>query len=155
MEKKERGNRNIDLSNVPFQKKDYVYTGNLGVCRVEEITSLSAKDGSTMLYYGLRSMQHETTTAYYPVEGHEVIIRALITEAEALKIKELLADSDDSNNNLKIDKLDTPEILASIAEADIEQVKKVKEDEKLKFEVDFVIKHHESIREKLKNKKKK
>ena len=69
-----------------FQKKDYVYVDNIGVCKVEEITNLVQKDGNSVMYYGLRSQQHTQTTAYYPIENHEVIIRNLIglDEAEAI-----------------------------------------------------------------------
>lgn len=66
-----------------FQKKDYVFVGGIGVCRVDEITNLTQKDGTTYQYYGLRSMENTKTTAYYPVENHEVEIRPLITVEEA------------------------------------------------------------------------
>ena len=66
-----------------FQKKDYVYADELGVCRVEEITNLMQKDGNVLQYYGLRSMMVSTKTAYFPVENHEINIRELITLDEA------------------------------------------------------------------------
>ena len=71
-----------------YQKKDYVYVESLGVCRVEEVTSLAEKDGTSILYYGVRSMRNQGTTAYYPVEDHKVEIRNLISLEEAMKIVE-------------------------------------------------------------------
>ena len=103
-----------------FQKKEYVYTDTLGVCRVEEITNLSQKNGNITQYYGLRSMQHESTTAYYPVEGHEVSIRPLITIEEAVAISELSEDE------------------------------KKAMDEKLLYEALFVIKYQEKLKSKKK-----
>lgn len=75
--------------NIIFQKKDYVYAENLGVCKVEEVPNLATKNGVPKQYYGLRSVQNKTTTAYFPVEGHEVVIRKLISLEEATKIDEL------------------------------------------------------------------
>lgn len=108
-----------------FQKKDYVYADNLGVCRVEEVTNLSEKNGTTTQYYGLRSMQHESTTAYFPVEGHEVNIRVLIAEEEAKSIIELSEEE------------------------------KKEMDDKLLYEADFVLKYAAMMREKAAKKNKK
>lgn len=72
-----------------FRKKEFVFAETLGVCKVEEVTNLTSKDGKATQYYGLRSMEHATTTAYFPVEGHEVKIRPLISKEDAAKINEL------------------------------------------------------------------
>lgn len=98
-----------------YSKKDYVYADTLGVCRVEEVTNLATKDGNVTQYYGLRCMQHETTTAYFPVEGHEVNIRPLITKEEAVKITEM---SDDDKKEL---------------------------DEKLRYEAEFIVKNADKL----------
>jgi hypothetical protein len=71
-----------------FQKKQIIYSDNLGVCRVEEVTKLSAKKGDPILYYGLRSLYNKEKTAYVPVHGHEVLLRELISLEEALAIKQ-------------------------------------------------------------------
>lgn len=110
---------------VLYQKKDYVYADTLGVCRVEEVTNLAIKNATPTQYYGLRSMQHESTTAYFPVENHEVNIRTLISEEEAMKILEL---SDEEKKEM---------------------------DEKLLFEALFVIKYEKNKKAKIEKKNKK
>lgn len=116
---------------ITFQKKDYVYTDTLGVCRVEEVTNLATKNGPITQYYGLRSMQHETTTAYYPVEGHEVTIRPLISEEEAKKLVEKIQELKNKENITDEEKID----------------------EKLVFEAKFAVDLAEKIRQKKASKK--
>lgn len=76
---------------IVFQKKDYVFADGLGVCKVEEVTNLATKNGTPTQYYGLKSIQN-ATTAYFPVVGHEIVIRRLIDIEEAQKIVNLSED---------------------------------------------------------------
>ena len=66
-----------------FEKKQIIYNDNLGVCRVDEITKLSAGKTEPVLYYGVRSMFNKEKTAYIPVHGHNVVLRKLISKEEA------------------------------------------------------------------------
>ena len=70
-----------------FQKKDIIYSETLGVCKGEEITKLTQKNGDTVMYYGLRSLK-EGKTAYIPVENHSVVLRELIDGKTAEEIKQ-------------------------------------------------------------------
>lgn len=70
-----------------FQKKDIIFSGTLGVCRIEEITKLVDKKGDTIMYYGLKSLK-DGKTAYIPVENHAVVLRELIDVQTALENKE-------------------------------------------------------------------
>lgn len=72
-----------------FEKKEYVFVDDIGVCRVDEITKLTQKDGTAILYYGFRSAMIQTKTAYIPVENHEKGIRKLISVEDARAYLEL------------------------------------------------------------------
>ncbi len=67
-----------------FQKKEYIYSESLGVCRVEDITRLSSKSEEQLLYYVLRAEFDKSKTSYIPVEGHKVVLRALISKEQAM-----------------------------------------------------------------------
>lgn len=71
-----------------FQKKEYIYSEAMGVCRVEDVTSLSVKQGTPVLYYVLRSAYQKDKVAYIPVEHHAVTLRQLISKEEALRLRE-------------------------------------------------------------------
>lgn len=68
-----------------FEKKQYIYSETLGVCRVEDIVKLNAKkDGSEgLMYYVLRSKAQPDKNCYIPVEGHKVLLRELISKEDA------------------------------------------------------------------------
>lgn len=99
-----------------FQKKDYIYSENLGVCRVDEITKLSTKKEEQILYYGLRKEFDKTKTSYVPVEGHKVVLRELISKEEAMNKLE-------NSGNDNINELELEEI-AFVLEKDLEEIRK-------------------------------
>lgn len=69
-----------------FQKKDYIYSETMGVCRVEDVTNLSPKKGNAVSYYVLRSVYQKDKVAYIPAENHSVVLRQLISPEEAEKL---------------------------------------------------------------------
>ena len=71
-----------------FEKKEIIYSETLGVCKVEEVTKLAAKNGDQIPYYGLRSVFDDKKVSYIPVEHHQVQLRTLISYEEAQKISE-------------------------------------------------------------------
>ena len=71
-----------------FQKKDYIYSETMGVCKVADVTNLAPKKGNAVAYYVLRSVYQKDKTAYIPVEHHTVELRELITPEEAMKLSE-------------------------------------------------------------------
>jgi hypothetical protein len=71
-----------------FQKKDYIYSETMGVCRVDDVTNLAVKHGTPIPYYVLRSVYQKDKVAYIPVEHHAVSLRELITREEALQLQE-------------------------------------------------------------------
>ncbi|MGN0160959.1 MAG: CarD-like/TRCF domain protein [Lachnospiraceae bacterium] len=77
-----------EIKNVSFNKKDIIFSENLGVCRVDELTNLSQQNGETIAYYGLRSVFDKSKVSYIPVQNHSVQLRPLITVEEAGRIKE-------------------------------------------------------------------
>jgi hypothetical protein len=66
-----------------FQKKQYIYSGTLGVCLVENITQLSAGKEGQVAYYVLRPVFAKEEVSYIPVENHRMELRELFTEEEA------------------------------------------------------------------------
>ena len=66
-----------------FEKKTYLYSENMGVCYVEDVTRLVTAQKKEVLYYVLRSVYRKDKTAYIPVEGHTVELRELIPVEEA------------------------------------------------------------------------
>lgn len=66
-----------------FEKKSIIYSENMGVCRIDDITGLSLQKLNPVSYYVLRSVYLKDKTAYIPVENHTVILRELITKEEA------------------------------------------------------------------------
>jgi len=71
-----------------FEKKDIIFSETLGVCQVEELTKLSARNGEQVLYYGLRSIANQKKVSYIPVEHHQVQLRPLISYDEAKTLEE-------------------------------------------------------------------
>ena len=76
-----------------FEKKQYIYSDTMGVCKVADIVKLSAKKeaGEGVYYYHLKSVSGKVQDAYIPVEHHEVLLRELISadEAESFSKEEL------------------------------------------------------------------
>ena len=71
-----------------FEKKQIIYSETQGVCRVDNIVSLSAAKGEKGIpYYVLRSVFDTSKVSYIPVEHHQVKLREMFTPEEA---KELL-----------------------------------------------------------------
>lgn len=71
-----------------YQKKDYIFSETLGVCRVDDVTKLSQSKGHVVLYYVLRPINDKDRVAYIPVENHSVVLRELISPIEAAHKKE-------------------------------------------------------------------
>ena len=78
-----------------FQKKDYIYSETMGVCKVSDITNLAPKKGAAVSYYVLRSVYQKDKTAYIPVENHTVELRKLITAEEAMRLSDAWEATDD------------------------------------------------------------
>lgn len=66
-----------------FQKKEYIFSESLGVCRVDDIAKLSSKNEEQRLYYVLKPEFDRTKTSYIPMEGHKVLLRELISKERA------------------------------------------------------------------------
>ena len=80
-----------------FEKKQIIYSETQGVCRVDNIVSLSAAKGEKGIpYYVLRSVFDTSKVSYIPVEHHLVKLRELFTpeEAQALQGSEELSKND-------------------------------------------------------------
>ena len=76
-----------------FEKKQVIYSESLGVCRVDNIVSLSAARGEPGVpYYVLSSVFDKSKVSYIPVDNHQVKLRELFTreEAQALAGTDLL-----------------------------------------------------------------
>ena len=71
-----------------FQKKEYIFSESLGVCRVDDIAKLSSKSEEQRLYYVLKPEIDRTKTSYIPVEGHKVLLRELISKERAAELFE-------------------------------------------------------------------
>lgn len=83
-----------------FEKKQIIFSERLGVCRVEDIVRLTpSKNADTYLYYLLKSVTDKSKSAYIPVEGHEVLLRELISVEEAGALIET-ADENTAKNLL-------------------------------------------------------
>lgn len=76
-----------------FEKKEYIYSETMGVCKVADIVKLSPNNrfGEPVWYYQLKSAFDQSKVAYIPVENHQVSLRSLITkeEAEGISAEEL------------------------------------------------------------------
>lgn len=71
-----------------FQKKEYIFSETLGVCRVEDVNRLSANKGDGTNYYLLRSVYDREKIAYIPVEHHSVQLRCLCDKERAEQMTE-------------------------------------------------------------------
>lgn len=66
-----------------FSKGEVLFSESLGVCRVMDILNLSTNKKDYIRYYLLVSVSDSSKTAYIPVKNHRVILRNLISLAEA------------------------------------------------------------------------
>lgn len=68
-----------------FEKKEYIYSETMGVCKVADIVKLSPNNrlSEPVWYYQLKSAFDQGKVAYIPVENHQVTLRPLITKEEA------------------------------------------------------------------------
>ncbi|MCM1283264.1 MAG: CarD family transcriptional regulator [Muribaculaceae bacterium] len=72
-----------------FEKKQVIYSETQGVCRVDNIVSLSAARGEPGVpYYVLRSVFDKEKVAYIPVDNHQVMLRELFSEEEARALEQ-------------------------------------------------------------------
>ncbi len=71
-----------------FQKKQYIYSETLGVCKVENIVQLSTGRTEGVPYYVLRPEFEKEKVSYIPVEGHQVVLRELFSEEEARELEQ-------------------------------------------------------------------
>lgn len=74
-----------------FEKKEYIYSETLGVCRVDDVTKLSLNRGLPMTYYVLRSVSNKDKVSYIPVEHHQVqLYPVTIRKTEETDIDEMM-----------------------------------------------------------------
>ena len=68
-----------------FEKKEYIYSETMGVCKVADIVKLSPNNrlGEPVWYYQLKSAFDKSKVAYIPVENHQVSLRPVVTKEEA------------------------------------------------------------------------
>lgn len=71
-----------------YEKKEYIFSEAIGVCRVDDITKLSQQQGGAIDYYVLRSVFDKNKVSYIPVENHLVNLRNLISLEEAKEKKQ-------------------------------------------------------------------
>ena len=73
---------------IMFEKKQLIYSESQGVCRVDNIVSLSVAKGEPgVAYYVLKSVFDDSKVSYIPVENHQVLLRELFSVEEALALK--------------------------------------------------------------------
>lgn len=70
-----------------FQKNDIIFSETLGVCKVTNITKLTQNRGKVYDYYVLKSVFNKEKVSYIPVQNHQVILRELISEEQAIVLK--------------------------------------------------------------------
>lgn len=69
-----------------YEKGDYVVYGNNGICRIEDIGNPGFSGvAEDKLYYILQPMNNKGSKIYSPVDGKKVLMRPVLTEAEAEK----------------------------------------------------------------------
>ena len=82
-----------------FEKKQIIYSETQGVCRVDNIVSLSATKGEKGIhYYVLRSVFDTSKVSYIPVEHHQVKLREMFTPEEA----QALLESEELSKNERL-----------------------------------------------------
>lgn len=86
-----------------FEKKEIIFSETMGVCRVDDIVKLSDNRKDTYEYYLLRSVSDKSKKAYIPVKDHTVRLRRLISQEEAVRIRQ--SDGFDKMNALLKDEV--------------------------------------------------
>ena len=67
-----------------FEKGDYVIYGNNGICRVQDITTLSISGiDKNRKYYLLKPVYSSGSTVYTPVDTAETLLRPALSREEA------------------------------------------------------------------------
>ena len=67
-----------------FEKEDYVIYGNNGICRVQDITTLSISGiDKNRKYYLLKPVYSSGSTVYTPVDTAETLLRPALSREEA------------------------------------------------------------------------
>ena len=79
-----------------YQTGDKVVYGNVGVCKVLEISELDFMDDHKM-YYTLQPYYDDNRTIYAPLEGHKHKIRPMISKEEAESFIEKLPTIEPGN----------------------------------------------------------
>lgn len=134
-----------------FQKKDYIYSETMGVCKVADITNLAPKKGAAVAYYVLRSVYQKDKTAYIPVENHTVELRKLITPEQAAEISEEWKQSENQGLAEKIESFADFELQYKMADTLDEETRTLLY---RRGEVEFVLRQ-EQMKIAAKNEKKK
>lgn len=79
-----------------FEKGEMVYYGTAGVCKVSDIYISPFDKNDGRAYYMLEPKDFsEGTVIYAPAEGGKVMLRALMTEAEAKALVASMADMEE------------------------------------------------------------
>lgn len=79
-----------------FEKKQIIYSETLGVCKVDNIVSLSAtRSEPGVPYYVLKSIFDASKVSYIPVDNHQVVLRELFTEEEARAFDQTALEKDE------------------------------------------------------------
>ena len=67
-----------------FKVGEYIHYGSIGLCRVEEITTLSMSAADRdRLYYKLSPMEEHGRIIFTPVDNDRVVMRRVMNKAEA------------------------------------------------------------------------
>ena len=69
-----------------FEKGALIFYENSGVCRVEDITTLSGMGTGDRLYYCLSPVGQDGGKIYCPVDSDKVVMRPILTREEALHL---------------------------------------------------------------------
>ena len=128
-----------------FEKKTYIYSENMGVCYVEDVTKLITARKKEVMYYVLRPVYRQGKTAYIPVENHSVGLRELCDPDKAKE--ELLADPQLHQLAVELGFIpsdeeteDDPQKKLSVddnARLDAMQLKEEKEEEKKRLDMQY------------------
>ena len=79
-----------------FEKGEMVYYGTAGICKVSDICISPFDKNDSRAYYMLEPKDFsEGTVIYAPAEGGKVMLRALMTEAEAKALVASMADMEE------------------------------------------------------------
>lgn len=69
-----------------FSKGDKVIYGQTGVCIIEDVVEKAIIKNNKQLYYVLKPVFQTNNTIFAPVNNLKVVIRPIITEAEAIAL---------------------------------------------------------------------